>query len=322
MKSTPQKQHSYPLKLEIYLNALIHTTILPYDNNISEYTIFVVEQNEPVKFNKASLMNIGYTEAMNLRRFDCIVFHDVDLMMENDRAIFHCSDNPVHYAAAINTWHYRTLYPEICGGVMSLTPEQFENINGFSNRYFGWGGEDDDFGIRLRQRYKIERLGNKLSRHTRILHERDTLNQRNDFGHRILRRENRVAATSRGDGLNTVQYRLLQTELLQFFTHILADIIVPRRLWKYYKAGTESQAVRHRYHAIQGACLTGENSTLTDSMSKVACRYHCDVTESCRTFVYYHRDREEPLCHLFNHTCSETDNSTLATTFIKHSGHP
>ena len=53
----------------------------------------------------------------------------------------------------------------------------------------------------------------------------NTTTQFHIYFSRILRRENRIAATSRGDGLNTVQYRLLKTELLQFFTHILADII-------------------------------------------------------------------------------------------------
>jgi len=35
-------------------------------------------------------------------------------------------------------------YTSFFGGVNSFRPDHFQLINGFSNRFYGWGGEDDD----------------------------------------------------------------------------------------------------------------------------------------------------------------------------------
>ncbi len=38
---------------------------------------------------------------------------------------------------------FRLPYRTIFGGVSALTVDQFKSVNGYSNQFFGWGGEDD-----------------------------------------------------------------------------------------------------------------------------------------------------------------------------------
>lgn len=42
----------------------------------------------------------------------------------------------------------RLRYKGYFGGVTAMTKDQFHQVNGFSNTYWGWGGEDDDLRIR------------------------------------------------------------------------------------------------------------------------------------------------------------------------------
>lgn len=43
-----------------------------------------------------------------------------------------------------NYFRFQILYPELFGGVVAINTNQFTEVNGFSNQYDGWGGEDDD----------------------------------------------------------------------------------------------------------------------------------------------------------------------------------
>jgi glycosyltransferase involved in cell wall biosynthesis len=71
------------------------------------YTIFVIEQAAPDVFNKASLMNAGYVEASTQSHYDCFIFHDVDMIPEDDRNFYVCSHSPRHIGSHLSQWDYR-----------------------------------------------------------------------------------------------------------------------------------------------------------------------------------------------------------------------
>ena len=49
---------------------------------------------------------------------------------------------------------YRT-YNVMVGGVLVVTKQQYLAVNGFSNLYWGWGGEDDDMAHRHHTSIKV-----------------------------------------------------------------------------------------------------------------------------------------------------------------------
>lgn len=44
-------------------------------------------------FNRGMLMNIGFKEAQSIEQFQCFIFHDVDLLPENDGNPYTCPKN-------------------------------------------------------------------------------------------------------------------------------------------------------------------------------------------------------------------------------------
>jgi beta-1,4-galactosyltransferase 6 len=45
-------------------------------------------------------MNAAFKEALKHTHFDCFIFHDVDLIPENDRNFYGCPEQPRHMSVA------------------------------------------------------------------------------------------------------------------------------------------------------------------------------------------------------------------------------
>ena len=57
-------------------------------------------------------------------------------------------------------------YEKIFGGVVAFSKSNFEAVNGYSNRFWGWGGEDDDLYMRVdNMRYQIQRYSKYIARY-------------------------------------------------------------------------------------------------------------------------------------------------------------
>ena len=56
---------------------------------------------------------------------------------------------PRHMNVASSKYNFQLPYNTYMGGVGAIIPSHFRKINGFSNVFFGWGGEDDDLSGRI-----------------------------------------------------------------------------------------------------------------------------------------------------------------------------
>jgi len=119
------------------------------DKNI-KYELIVVEQDNGNAFNRGKLLNIGFIYAKKLR-CDYVVFHDVDMLpIDVDYSYY---DIPLHMATELLTTYKfkRIVFDEYFGGVTLFPVEYFEQVNGYSNKYWGWGYEDTELLFRCQQ---------------------------------------------------------------------------------------------------------------------------------------------------------------------------
>ena len=121
----------------------------------------MIEQYDDKPFNRGKLLNIGFIKAKELG-CNYVCFHDIDMLPV--KVDYSYADRPTQLA---NRFIYevgveRTISDEYFGGVTIFPVEQFEDINGYSNDYWGWGFEDNDLLLRCKE--KGIPLGNRFYR--------------------------------------------------------------------------------------------------------------------------------------------------------------
>ena len=76
--------------------------------------------------------------------------------------------------------YFKKSNTEYAQASLAIKHELYQKVNGHSNMFFGWGGEDDDFYNRcLAKDITTIRYPSPISKYTMIKHQRDKGNPEN-----------------------------------------------------------------------------------------------------------------------------------------------
>ncbi|KAH0537696.1 beta-1,4-galactosyltransferase 7 [Cotesia glomerata] len=178
------------------------------DKQNIEYHIFILHQVDRFRFNRASLINVGFIHVQN--DYDYIAMHDIDLLPLNENLSYGFPNNgPFHVSSP--DLHPRYHYLTFIGGILLVNRKHYQAVNGMSNKYWGWGLEDDEFYVRLKEaNLKVYRPQNILTGsqntfkhiHDKNVRKRDTIKC---FNQREITRKR-----DRQTGLSNVSYKIEQ----------------------------------------------------------------------------------------------------------------
>ena len=114
----------------------------------------------------------------------------------------------------MNEFRYNLPYQELVGGAIAISKQHFIQVNGFSNNFFGWGGEDDEFYQRLAKHHLHPlRLPPHQSNYVSLKH----LKQSPTYSF--------LSHTSHTeDGLDTLEYQILSIKYLPMYTLVKVSL--------------------------------------------------------------------------------------------------
>lgn len=208
-----------------YLNVYLDLQKINYD-------IFVIDQNDNKPFNRAKLLNVGFDISSKLGTYDYFITHDIDELPINSDYSY--NDTPISLLGHFpNKWDQKnygshdtmhdsrlTVSKNNMGGVVLFTEDNFRKLNGYSNSFIGWGGEDDDFASRVK--HIFHSIKRRPGIYARLPHKKVNLSDefRNEpnpnYQHNKKLLENSVENMFK-DGLNTLSYSIDSKEDNKFY---------------------------------------------------------------------------------------------------------
>lgn len=128
----PYRARSFYLKL--LLKELPNYLLQNHGLKEQDYNIVIAEQIDGGLFNRGRSINVGLHYLFNENLCDYVVVHDVDILPLRN----------IDY-----TYTNKNYFWFIVAGGQKMANHSFQNVNGYSNQYQGWGYEDSDFVDRL-----------------------------------------------------------------------------------------------------------------------------------------------------------------------------
>uniref|UniRef100_A0A0N4ZC19 Beta-1,4-N-acetylgalactosaminyltransferase n=1 Tax=Parastrongyloides trichosuri TaxID=131310 RepID=A0A0N4ZC19_PARTI len=214
---------------ESHLTRLLDFLIPILKKQMLDFRFIVTEQIGTDLFNKGRIMNAAfkYAETLNVT---CVIFHDVDMFPQDYGTPYDCPNTPRHLGAFVNNLGYQLWYPEIAGGVLSINMDDYRKVNGYSNMYWAWGGEDDDMGKRIMSNnYTIERPDPNIAKYSMLKH----VKRKRTAPKLIYTLLKSAGERWHIDGLNeTDKWKVEKILIKPLYHHIYVNVFQPPKEWK------------------------------------------------------------------------------------------
>lgn len=207
-------------QLDYFIHFLCNMSKFRDSNQYSVH--FIEQQNNDKSFNRAKLLNVGLDLVINSST--CVIVHDVDLLPHNDVDYLNC-ELPTHLGSQLENHNWGVPYSSYSGGVFSASPKHWRQINGLSNLFQGWGGEDDEMFERFKHHNLMDALTNSPFRppigkgiffKNNANHYRHDRNpQEYEMNVQILNRRMRMHNEFDKDGLGSLQYIVVNSTSIE-----------------------------------------------------------------------------------------------------------